>query len=548
MSGDITISHVIPQIGFTTIPLYSPADKVYKKLKNKEIYRLNSLRHLGVLSHAFPGTRQARWDYTVSILYYVMKLKVRGMNSSFRISNTEFSSAQAALQTIALIWNIGHLPGTFAVEKGVYRFLYSNNNEAPASVLEWPHREFQGVDIIIKEANRFLKQYDFLALSRVLAVIKLLSLASNTNNEYFEFVINFAAPFLLDYQKDNSRQWPKLHKAFSIARHLAYLTLDAPISGLQWGPSVPALLEHQISKGSLILDELYANISEILSPIERMTYDAVYHSDLGRREVSVIADHVSNLLESAANPNRTINTWLFKGLFRDLKLGRRLRRDNINRVGDIRLRSHFAASPEVPIVLEKSLKSKGFTHPVVFEYRAWSPDILLEPDEIIIDVLTSEVRSTNDIGKLILWVIDKFEDLTSKVNDYIYMSQKIELESSYRSLVARAFELTMQETSVEYNPWPLSDFGLFGDVSIPHSKGGVWTASAGLDDDVVKHIVRDRSKNVPGYLKAQYAELLGLRDLRKRIRQQQKAKERRHRWILITGSLILRREANDVIA
>jgi hypothetical protein len=234
-------------------------------------------------------------------------------------------------------------------------------------------------------------------------------------------------------------------------------------------------------------------------------------------------------------------------LFRDLKLGRRLRRDNINRVGDIRLRSHFAASPEVPIVLEKSLKSKGFTHPVVFEYRAWSPDILLEPDEIIIDVLTSEVRSTNDIGKLILWVIDKFEDLTSKVNDYIYMSQKIELESSYRSLVARAFELTMQETSVEYNPWPLSDFGLFGDVSIPHSKGGVWTASAGLDDDVVKHIVRDRSKNVPGYLKAQYAELLGLRDLRKRIRQQQKAKERRHRWILITGSLILRREANDVI-
>lgn len=105
-----TIEHVLPQIGLVRIPLYPPADISYEHLQeNKEITRLNQLRHLGALSVALPGTRLARWDYTVALLYYSLQFTVSGFNSKFKIDSIEFSSTIAALQCASLIWNIGHL-------------------------------------------------------------------------------------------------------------------------------------------------------------------------------------------------------------------------------------------------------------------------------------------------------------------------------------------------------------------------------------------------------------------------------------------------------
>ena len=51
-------------------------------------------------------------------------------------------------------------------------------------------------------------------------------LSSNEEDFIYSLVCSFASPFLLEFDPNASRQWTKLRKAFKIARHLAYLTLD----------------------------------------------------------------------------------------------------------------------------------------------------------------------------------------------------------------------------------------------------------------------------------------------------------------------------------
>ena len=134
--------HILPQIGPIEVSLYSPADKLYEILENNnEIRRLNCLRHLGALTSALPGARLYRWDYTVALLYFSQQLKVPKFKTSIRLGNVNFSSLTAALQCASLLWNIGHLPGTYAAEKGVCRYLINNDNKHPVSDFHWKFSE-----------------------------------------------------------------------------------------------------------------------------------------------------------------------------------------------------------------------------------------------------------------------------------------------------------------------------------------------------------------------------------------------------------------------
>jgi len=131
-----SISYSIPYAGHVEIPLYPPADTVHEILRTSgEINRLSRLRHIGALEIVYPGVSHSRWDYTVSILHAVTRLRRAVSNSAFSIGAAQFSSIPAALQCLALLANIGHLPGTYAVEKGVARFLLAQDPKAPLSPL-----------------------------------------------------------------------------------------------------------------------------------------------------------------------------------------------------------------------------------------------------------------------------------------------------------------------------------------------------------------------------------------------------------------------------
>ena len=138
--------HNIPNVGAVKLILDGRPARLYKIMREKgEINRLNKLLHLGVIQDQFPGMRHTRLDYTMTMLYLTHRLKKarrEGLSPESRVGSIRLSGRDT-LQILALISNIGHLPGTFAVEKGVMRFIVKNDL----------------LDILIKEQSKLSEYY-----------------------------------------------------------------------------------------------------------------------------------------------------------------------------------------------------------------------------------------------------------------------------------------------------------------------------------------------------------------------------------------------------
>jgi len=544
----ISFTHVIPHIGPAEIHLYSPADRVYRLLSDRnEINRMECLRHLGALSRALPGTRHARWDYTVALLYYAQSLDLPGMKSAFNLGGVRFSSAQGALQTIALCWNIGHLPGTFPVEKGVYRYLYEKNPDNPADQLAWPNDQDERVQGIKERANRFLCEQDYQGIARVLAVGKLLFWSDSADSEIGQLIFGFITPFLLSYENGDSKQWYKLRRSFTITRHLAYLTLDISLAGLEWCPSIPFLLRQEINRKGMDLEGVSDRIAEVLSPIERLVYTSLYHQENARKEAAVVADRVHTRLKQSSNAPSIISTWMGKTCLEDLCLQRESPAKRAVIVGSIRLRTHFAWPADSPVKTESALRRKGFALPLVLKYRAWNSETLIEPDEILIDGITDRPPSPDDVGRILVWAIREFDQPNATPNDTFELLRKADLEKVYVSLLKSAFELALPGKSLRIEPWPLARFGLFPESPPEGSRGCIWACAGKLQDQITKHIVRDRSNTIPTDLKDRYAELLGIRELRSYLQRKWRGKDLRQCCLLVTASIRLRNHDSDLI-
>jgi len=493
--------------------------------------------------------RQTRWDYTIALLHYSNVLGRLGGTSSVKLGQIDFSSYAAAVQCACLSWNIGHVPGTFAVEKGIYRFLADRSDDAPADVLPWPYVNSTSVAKLKQAANSYLLDYDYFGVPRVLAVIKLLSFASSTNDEIFRLTTGFLGPFLLNSFPRNERAWIKVREYFKIVRHLAYLTIDAPYSGLQWGPNIPAFVDVQI-RSSNDLNSFVDSVSEVLSPVERLTFESVYHSERARRDASVVAGQICQRLKTSQYPNTLILGWMLSGSTRNIQLPRAQGRGPGKTCASIRLRSHLSYSPSRIVDLERSLESKGIKFPGVFQYRSWNSEVTLEPDELIIDSISWGDPTVNDVGKLLAWFLRNFEDLYAKEDNSFQIFRKGDFEKAYVSLFGRIVEIFRPGWTVSVYPWRFADFGLFRKVPLDESKGAVWAAPADLGDPITKHIVRLRAKkNMKGRVARQYEEVKGLRELRKHLLKEwgTRTKRLRHYCLVCPASVVLSDGARDLI-
>ncbi len=542
-----TIEHVVPQVGPIEIKLYPPADGFYDRLNTeKEVNRLSKLRHLGALSFALEGARLARWDYTVALVYYASNLSVSKFNSKFSIGRIRFSSTKAALQLAALAWNIGHLPGTFSVEKGVYRYLSGNNPTHPASSLNWKFRTNDDVKFIIRKANDSLIKSDFYALSKVLAILKLLSWCESENDELFSSIIDFLAPLFLDYDYGYSKQWPKIREGFKLIRHVSYLTLDAPFSGDNWIPSIPDFFGAQLRRYGSDIYSTSSKISEPLSPVELNIYERLYHCDKARTETAIYAAHVHKKLNNSSDPSAKIDKWLNSGLTRDLKLGRRYQHSQIDCLLSIKFRTHFSKLYDSIVKVERDLGSKDYCHSAVHKYHSWNSDTLIEPDEYIIDILKKGSFTSGDLGKLLVWIMDNFDDLNCGSDDFVGVAKKVEIEGAYKDAFKRSIKRLYDDIEVKFDSWPLNDFGIFPNIEIQDDKGSVWSAKGKMAEEITRHIVRDRSSRIEPHQVDLYKELSGINALRTHFRDGLKPNVNpRCRWLIFTCSVTFHRNGQS---
>ncbi len=521
------IEHVVPQFGYREIPLRPPADALYKLLEEvKEVNRLKGLRHLGSVARAMNGVNHYRWDYTAALLLYGDELKLPGFNARFRIGDTSFSSTNAALQSLALIWNVGHLPGTYSVEKGLFRAMVARSPSAPAEELGWPRDDEAGVRRIIARSNEILLKNDSVALARVLSVRKALLFALD-DDWLMPLTTQFLAPMILRYEGASSGQWPKLRRAWEVVRHLSYLTMDGPLSGAAWAPSIRPLVEEEVARETADLARLAERTADLLGPVQRMTYERLYHHPKAQVEAALAAAFAERKAAASNDFPRLVDDWAAHSLERDLRLDRRPRASSVKRVVSLRLRGHRDVRPST---LESQLVTMGFEYPLVQSFDGWRSGDESQA-ELLIDVLSSRSPDGRSLGRVLTWFYSNFDKSITSITETEGVAAKRVLEVSYRDLVDAAVRLKFPAAFLRFEPWPLREFG------IGHSSPAVFAFGPTLDDPLLGYVLRDRTAKVDPELRERYAEVRGLFTLRRHLRRRYRGARPRARWLALLGSI-----------
>lgn len=136
-NNHIPIQYTIPSLGEINTQIYKPGASLCYVFLEKYgfIEKLKSINQLGVIKNTFNGTQHPRWEYVVLQIYLLNQLKgtefKSGLASNIKISinnqNIEISSCEL-IQIWILLLNSGHLPGTFASERGILACFKENKD------------------------------------------------------------------------------------------------------------------------------------------------------------------------------------------------------------------------------------------------------------------------------------------------------------------------------------------------------------------------------------------------------------------------------------
>jgi len=295
-------SYSIPLLGLLKIELVGYPETFYYLLEEKgEISRLQKLKHLGILQNVFMGMRHTRWDYAVTMLYLIQLLsgaKLEGLSTKKKVGKL-YLSGRDMMQLLALANNIGHLPGTFAVEKGTMRYLITHKVIA---------RKFCK-SANLSEAN--FKKIDYLNLNKLFLLFKLRSWlddieVNDHEREVIEAVKILSNEIFLSQPK--TEHMKKIQDYFNFIRRISYQLLDCLYVNLPIQIDYREFIS-QFSKFRINKEEMQ-RIYKLTDHYACIVYKEIYHSDRACKAVVVWADEVFKSLAKQNNALKVVKKWL----------------------------------------------------------------------------------------------------------------------------------------------------------------------------------------------------------------------------------------------
>jgi len=225
------IREFLPGIGNMNIVLYGNAASLYRCLQGEKFFeRLKKVEQLGVISQVETSASHTRWEYMIFQLYLIQKLfKEKGKRSlgNLKLGGMELSGVEL-LQLWVFLFNIGHLPGTFATMRGLLLAMEKNNKLKEELKKEIP-------DKLKNHFDKVIESRDIFELPKFLSAILLndLKKEKKKKNENCSKILNdFLFDLILCYIsqnncQDNREKIEKLRPYFSMIRRLAYIFLDS---------------------------------------------------------------------------------------------------------------------------------------------------------------------------------------------------------------------------------------------------------------------------------------------------------------------------------
>lgn len=300
----IPIEYTIPSLGIINTKIYKPyAASCYIFLeKYGFIDKLKRISQLGVIKNTFNGSHHPRWEYVVLQIYLLNSLKntnyKSGLGSNYKIvfKDEEIKlSGCELIQIWILLLNSGHIPGTFASERGF--LLYLNQNYISYKTFK------RGLPKNLKEIfDEKMYKNDIYDIHKFIMAFLLkrhthypVKCGKNKSIKFVNFLIKCLELFMLNNENDEKLLKYKFY--FNRIRQLSYLFLDSHYTAFP--------INFNISQFIFNLDyhvqELFSpnsHLNETLHSFDNLLTNDLYNSKQSIYELTIHSDYILTFLSS----------------------------------------------------------------------------------------------------------------------------------------------------------------------------------------------------------------------------------------------------------
>jgi len=327
MSKDAYQRYNLPGFGFVRIRLFRHSKRVFEFLDGYgHIEQLHKIDQLGSIRRVLPGAHHTRYEYLMAQLAIITELchltgqlpaglsLARGRTTFGQLDGIDSPPSNGeVLQVLALLGNIGHLPGTFSSERAFLKFLRDHPKSRTAFRQGLPAEDRQAFSKAVDRDKTH--QFNYFIAAFLLNRYRRRQDGDSVADFCQKIIRFFISPDLVNSDQSLAALWD-LYRSL---RRLTYLALDshyAPVPfSLDLGP-IFFSLDH-------FLSDVFSQDSTFqgaLQRIEGVLRDTVYmapeqlinHAEVGN-EVLLALENLDSEpttighLWTLLGPNRKVN-------------------------------------------------------------------------------------------------------------------------------------------------------------------------------------------------------------------------------------------------
>lgn len=302
----LSFEYNISQLGKIKAYVYGRyAIDCYNFLKNQKfIEKLHNMNQLGVIHNTVLGTSHNRYEYVILQIYLVNLFQGReylldvskdkkekyhlGLSADVEIetliTNEDPSGAEIIIMWI-LLFNSGHLIGTFASEKGFIEYL----NKDYELLMKFKRYIPQSLH---KHFNDSLKKHQYLDFHKYLILFYVSTSTNNTKNlKMGKNSIYLMSKIIELYLNPNNEKIVKLKNIYEEIRKLSYLFLDSQYSSISLNFMLSSLLINLSDNIDKLMDP-YSQINLTLDSLDNLLAHDLYYSNESISELRLHSDYI----------------------------------------------------------------------------------------------------------------------------------------------------------------------------------------------------------------------------------------------------------------
>lgn len=463
----ITLEYHVPQLGKVTARLYPSAAESYRLLDHySHIDRMREIDQLGVIRNVYEGAHHSRWEYVMvqlGLIHHLSTLKDEEtgvkVTSGMGLTSENIGildrrpSGTEILQIWALLFNAGHLPGTFATERALLRRCKEDSDLRRTIYNGLPQQ--QRIRDYFKNILEEENIYSFPKILTYFHIERYRRYQSNipTFVDFLHGIINF---YIFESEEHEEKQ-NNLKNLFRRIRQMSYLFLDSQYTPVPLDFNLSTIFLNLPDYLTVLFKERDSSIIRTLDSFESFLSINMYHSADSVRAVGAHVKRIEQMIDKHKEEKElTKITMLHKYLMEDYG---KFQPEHKDWGGALNIHVLFEIPPFPPLIsaykkhisydIEENWNNKYGTRSCQLTFQ---PGPTSEHMAITLSFFPKSQIQANVkiIGNFLKDMINLNNDIKSEIKEYDFIIDDI-FQKPYRELSLSTFEyVTDEKLSFEF--------------------------------------------------------------------------------------------------